>query len=358
LKFGLLYNTDYRAEVHGPPARYYAQILEQVQLAETLGYDSVWFGEHHYSGYSFGSPPVIATAAAARTRRIRLGTGVSLLPLHHPLRLAAEYALLDVLSGGRLDYGIGRGFLQYAYQLLGVDPAESRARYEEAGEVIVRAWTARGPFSHHGRFWSFDDYEFFPPPLQRPHPPIYASGVLSPESQIWAARHGFHLATACFVPDREGVRKGVQLYRDTLIGCGHDPAQRDVAGVFQMYCGESDQEALDTSGGCVVAYLQFFSGLSRRGAAPQPPGSGGKPLAVGDVYSELTADTLDENRLVLIGAPDKLIERVHWARDFYGLNYLLLEVGQGGLPHERVVTSLERFARRVMPAFGGAIREA
>jgi alkanesulfonate monooxygenase SsuD/methylene tetrahydromethanopterin reductase-like flavin-dependent oxidoreductase (luciferase family) len=103
VKFGLLYNTDYHAASHGPPERYYAELLDQVVLAERLGYDSAWFGEHHYSAYSFGAPAVMATAAAGRTRRIRLGTGVSLLPIHNPIRLAEEYATLDVLSGGRLE---------------------------------------------------------------------------------------------------------------------------------------------------------------------------------------------------------------------------------------------------------------
>ena len=112
MKFGILYNTDYYPAAHQSPSNYYAQLLEQTELAEKLGFDAVWFGEHHYSGYSFGSPSLIAMAAATRTRRIRLGTGVSLIPLHHPIRLAEEYAMLDVLSGGRLEYGIGRGFLK------------------------------------------------------------------------------------------------------------------------------------------------------------------------------------------------------------------------------------------------------
>jgi alkanesulfonate monooxygenase SsuD/methylene tetrahydromethanopterin reductase-like flavin-dependent oxidoreductase (luciferase family) len=92
MKFGILYNIDYRSEVHGSSASYYSQILDQSQLLEELGFDSAWFGEHHYAGYSFGAPAVIATAAASRTRRLRVGTGVSLIPLHHPLRLAEEYA--------------------------------------------------------------------------------------------------------------------------------------------------------------------------------------------------------------------------------------------------------------------------
>jgi alkanesulfonate monooxygenase SsuD/methylene tetrahydromethanopterin reductase-like flavin-dependent oxidoreductase (luciferase family) len=111
--------------------------IMQTQLAEDLGFDAVWFGEHHYSGYSFGSPPVIAMAAAARTKRIKLGTGVSLIPLNHPLRLAEEYAMLDVLSGGRLEYGIGRGFLNYSYQIFGVDPELSLERYQEGTDLII-----------------------------------------------------------------------------------------------------------------------------------------------------------------------------------------------------------------------------
>jgi alkanesulfonate monooxygenase SsuD/methylene tetrahydromethanopterin reductase-like flavin-dependent oxidoreductase (luciferase family) len=234
MKFGLLYNTDYHEEVHGSPDRYYGQILDQICLAEELGYEAAWFGEHHYQGYSFGAPAVIAMAAAGRTRRIRLGTGVSLLPLHHALRLAEEYATLDVLSGGRLEYGIGRGFLRYALDVFGIDESESPARYREAAEIIVAAWTAKGPISYRGEFSDVVDYEFFPAPLQKPHPPIYASAVLTPESYVWTAEKGFHLATACFVPNKEGVREGIALYRETLEAAGHDPASRDVAGVFQM----------------------------------------------------------------------------------------------------------------------------
>jgi alkanesulfonate monooxygenase SsuD/methylene tetrahydromethanopterin reductase-like flavin-dependent oxidoreductase (luciferase family) len=182
IKFGLLYNTDYYPEVHGSASRYYAEILEQVELAETLGYHSAWFGEHHYSGYSFGSPPVIAMAAAARTKRIKLGTGVSVIPLNHPIRLAEEYAMLDVLSGGRLEYGIGRGFLNYSYTVFGVNPDESHGRYREGTELILKAWTADGPFSFEGNYWQLSGYTFFPKPLQKPHPPVFASGAITPES--------------------------------------------------------------------------------------------------------------------------------------------------------------------------------
>jgi alkanesulfonate monooxygenase SsuD/methylene tetrahydromethanopterin reductase-like flavin-dependent oxidoreductase (luciferase family) len=350
MKFGLLYNTDYHEEVHGSPDRYYGQILDQICLAEELGYEAAWFGEHHYQGYSFGAPAVIAMAAAGRTRRIRLGTGVSLLPLHHPLRLAEEYATLDVLSGGRLEYGIGRGFLRYALDVFGIDESESPARYREAAEIIVAAWTAKGPISYRGEFSDVVDYEFFPAPLQKPHPPIYASAVLTPESYVWTAEKGFHLATACFVPNKEGVREGIALYRETLEAAGHDPASRDVAGVFQMYCGESDAHAHATAGDAVIRYLAFFSAIDRRSphrSKAYEHHQGGSA----EMYAEVTSEMLSEQRLALIGDPATLIERIGWARDFYGVNYLLLEVGQGGLPHAEVVASLQRFASDVMPHF-------
>ena len=193
MKFAILYNTDYYPDIHGSAERYYNQILEQVELEEELGFDAVWFGEHHYSGYSFGSPPVMAMAAAGRTKRIRLGTGISLVPLNNPIRLAEEYAMVDVLSGGRLEYGIGRGFLKYSHKIFGVDEAENTERYHEGTDIICKAWTSAQPFSYRGKFWELEDYTFFPSPLQKPHPPIYASGAITPESYQWAGQRGLSL---------------------------------------------------------------------------------------------------------------------------------------------------------------------
>lgn len=350
MKFGLLFNTDYHAEVHGPPEQYYERLLDQIVHAESLGYHSAWFGEHHYCAYSFGAPAVLATAAAARTRRIRLGTGVSLLPIHHPIRLAEEYATLDLLSGGRLEYGVGRGFLRYALDLFGIDEDESTERYREALDLILRAWTSRAPFSFEGRFWNVRDYAFFPPPRQQPHPPIYASATLTPESFVWTAERGFHLATACFVPNKQGVKTGIELYREMLEQSGHDPATREVAGVFQMYCGETHREAHAIAGASVIRYLDFFGSIDakspHRSKAYAAHQGGTKGM-----FDGITSEMLDAQQLLLISDAAGLVERIEWARAYYGLDYFLLEIGQGGLPHERVMESLGRFAREVMPRF-------
>ena len=350
MKFGILYNTDYYPDVHGSASDYYNQILEQVQLEEELGFESVWFGEHHYSGYSFGSPPVIAMAAANRTKRIRLGTGVSLIPLNHPIRLAEEYAMLDVLSGGRLEYGIGRGFLKYSHEIFGIDEDENHERYYEGTDIILKAWTSTEPFSYEGKFWQLQDYSFFPKPIQQPHPPIYASGVVTPESFTWAGRNGLHLATGFFVPLQEQLRANIQLYRQSLQEAGHNPAERDVAGVFQMYCGESNKEAHRNGGQHVLNYYKFFGSLDQR--SPHTSRSfehyqGG----VSRLFAGLTYEELDKRNLIMIGDPDNLVERIQWAQEYFGTNYLILEVAQGGMPHKYVMPSLERFAKSVMPHF-------
>jgi len=137
MKFGLLYIPDYYPDRYKSASHYYGEMMEQIQHAEELGFDGVFFAEHYVGGYAFPSPPVFAAAVAQRTKRIRLGTGVTLLPLSNPIRTAEEYAMLDVLSEGRLDFGIGRGVLKAEYELFDIDEAESQGRFREALEVIL-----------------------------------------------------------------------------------------------------------------------------------------------------------------------------------------------------------------------------
>lgn len=352
MRFGVLYNIDYHEEVHGSPSRYYGAILDQIVALEELGYDSVWFGEHHYAQYSFGSPAVMATAAAARTSTIRLGTGVSLLPLHHPLRLAEEYAMVDVLSGGRLEYGVGRGFLKSAYDLFGVDAEESHRRYRESAEVIQLAWQSRGqPFDTAGEFFPLHGAVCFPPPLQQTGPPIYASGAATLENYLWAARQGLHLATAFFLPAQQFVRDAIVQYRATLVQHGFDPATREVLGVIQMYCAESNDDAATRGWEYTKNYLQFFSGLDagnpHKSSAFESYQRKGSARSMGD----LSYERFDESNLSLIGDVDRCIAKLRWVQDFYQPDGLLLEVAQGGMPPEQVVPICERFARCVMPLF-------
>jgi alkanesulfonate monooxygenase SsuD/methylene tetrahydromethanopterin reductase-like flavin-dependent oxidoreductase (luciferase family) len=350
VKFGILYNTDYHAEAHGTASQYYSDILTQVELEEALGYDAVWFGEHHYSGYSFGSPPVIAMAAAARTKRIRLGTGVSLIPLNHPIRLAEEYAMLDVLSGGRLEYGIGRGFLKYSHEVMGVSEDENQGRYQEGTDIIVKAWTADGPFDYDGKFWQLKDYSFFPKPLQQPFPPIYASAVITPESAIWAGKHGFHLSTGFFVPQQARVREVIGIYRKSLLEHGHRLEDREVSGVFQMYCAPTQAQAVAEGTQYAINYFKFFGALDAR-AAHNSKDFEKHGKGISRAFAKGPTEGFDPARQFIIGDPAFCIDMIQWAQEYYGTNYLIFEVAQGGEPHELVMKSLKLFAEKVMPAF-------
>ena len=175
--------------------------LEQMLAAEALGYSSVWIAEHHFNDYGLcPSPPVLAAFVAARTTTLRLGMGVSLLPLHHPVDLAEQLAVLDVVSGGRLDVGIGRGGTLQDYQTFLSDRGDSRARVEEGIELIRRSWSG-APFDFQGRFHSAERLHVRPRPAQRPHPPLFIAAnsedsVLSPpagpcpRSKNWSGAPG------------------------------------------------------------------------------------------------------------------------------------------------------------------------
>jgi alkanesulfonate monooxygenase SsuD/methylene tetrahydromethanopterin reductase-like flavin-dependent oxidoreductase (luciferase family) len=344
MRFGICYNVEYREESHKSPSHYYGQILEQVELLERIGFDSVWFSEHHCAGYSFGNPAVMAAAAAARTKRIRIGTGVSLLPLQHPIFLAEEYGMVDVLSGGRLEYGIGRGYLMHEYGWMKIPAAESHSRYREAAQFITQAWKSSGPMSFHGEHFDVDRYTYFPPPIQTPHPPVYASAGGTRDSFRWAAEMGFNLGTALFLPDVKELAENVALYRKTLSDYGHDPKTREVMAITQMYCASDPAEALRDGKTYAENYYRFFSNLVGL-FAPENP--------IAQYYSKADVLAMNESNQLLLGDPESLCKKIARSREAIGLDFLLMEVAQGGAPHEKICKVLELFAKEVIPKFRG-----
>ncbi len=167
----------------------YERALDRIVVMDGAGYDAVWLAEHHFTTYSVcPSVHLMALEAAHRTQRLRIGTAVSLAALYHPLRLAEEVALLDVLTGGRLNWGAGRGFEPAEFNAFGVPLDETASRFREAVEVVLAAWTNER-LTFHGKFWDFDDVEVLPKPLQLPHPPTWVAATSS-EAVDWAASMG------------------------------------------------------------------------------------------------------------------------------------------------------------------------
>ena len=344
MRFGICYNVEYRPAVHKSPSHYLGQILEQVELLEELGYDTVWFSEHHCAGYSFGNPAVMAASAAVRTKRIRIGIGVSLLPLHHPIFLSEEYGLLDVLSGGRLEYGIGRGFLMHEYDWLKIPRGESHDRYREAAEFIVKAWTTNDPMSFHGKFFDVDDYTYFPKPIQKPFPPIYASAATE-TSFKWAGEKGFNMGTGLFVLDVGDISKNLAIYRKSLSEHGHDPAGTEAMAITQMYCAPDLDEALADGRIFAENYYRHFAALS------------GDEF-VSEHYMKVDALAMNAKDQLLIGDPDTLNRCLVRYRDDWGFDLVLMEIAQGGAPHDKICRALELFGKKVMPNFQGKNRPA
>jgi alkanesulfonate monooxygenase SsuD/methylene tetrahydromethanopterin reductase-like flavin-dependent oxidoreductase (luciferase family) len=209
-----------------PIEKVYERVLDRIEIMDRSGYEAVWLAEHHFQSFSVcPSIHMMATMVAARTRRIRIGTAVSLAAFYHPLRLAEEVALLDVLSGGRVNWGAGRGFHRQEFAVFGVPPEESAARFREAVDIVLAAWRSER-LTFKGRFHAFDDVEVLPKPLQQPHPPVWLAAS-SDDSITRAARDGFAILMDPHSHHAEIGRK-LALYHDGLRAVGADPASREV----------------------------------------------------------------------------------------------------------------------------------
>jgi alkanesulfonate monooxygenase SsuD/methylene tetrahydromethanopterin reductase-like flavin-dependent oxidoreductase (luciferase family) len=224
-----------------PIRNVYERVLDRIEIMDRSGYEAVWFAEHHFQSFSVcPSIHMMATLAAARTRRIRIGTAVSLAAFYHPLRLAEEVALLDVLSGGRVNWGAGRGFHRQEFEVFGVPPQESAARFREAVDIVLAAWRhERLTFA--GRFHAFENVEVLPKPLQQPHPPVWLAAS-SDDSITHAARDGFAILMDPHSAHPEIGRK-LALYHEGLRAAGYDPAAREVPIARLVAIGDTAAKA-------------------------------------------------------------------------------------------------------------------
>jgi alkanesulfonate monooxygenase SsuD/methylene tetrahydromethanopterin reductase-like flavin-dependent oxidoreductase (luciferase family) len=219
----------------------YAMALERIVIMDRAGYDAVWLAEHHFSSFSVcPSVHMMGVMAAARTERLRIGTGVSLAPFYNPLRLAEEVALLDVLSGGRVNWGAGRGFERSEFKAFGIAGEESAARFHETVDIVLKAWST-DKLSYQGKFFSYDGVEVLPKPLQQPHPPVWmaASSLTAIE---WAAGKGFSILMDPHSSRQDLIQKR-RHYAATLRGAGHSEAGRVIPMARLIAIDETAEKA-------------------------------------------------------------------------------------------------------------------
>lgn len=322
--------------------------LEQMLAAEALGYSSVWIAEHHFNDYGLCPvPPVLAAYLAARTRALRLGMGVSLLPLHHPVDLAEQLAVLDVVSGGRLDVGIGRGGTLQDYQTFQSDREDSRARVEEGIALIQRSWGGE-PFDFAGRFHSAERLHVRPRPVQRPHPPLYIAAN-SEDSVHSAARLGLPTLSSFFVPIEELQRRH-QLYREESRALGRSEGEvagleRQAWGMRVVHVAPSREDALRAIEAPFMGYQRKMSILRSDSTGGTVPGSFNRSLLRLRTFREYLDDGW-----ALIGTADEVREGLQRYLDATGYQHVLLLMALPGLDTSLALRSMRLFAERVAPA--------
>ena len=267
MKFGILQFFSWPERRLALPT-VYERALERIEIMDRAGYDAVWLTEHHFNDYSVcPSIPVMGAYAAARTRKLRIGTGVTLAAFYHPLRLAEEIALLDILSGGRVNWGAGRGFDPREFRTFGVPVEESQARFREAVDIVIRAWTEER-LTYRGRFFSFDDIEVLPKPLQRPHPPAWmAAGSL--DAAAWAASVGYSILIG---PHTTHAETGQQreFYLQQLHKHGHSAKGREIPITRFLAIAPTDAEAAEVAREGAKWLFKTYIDPARFGAAGDP----------------------------------------------------------------------------------------
>ncbi len=336
-----------------PLGRSEQQIVEEqfdiMMRAEEFGFDSVWPAEHHFSEYGYcASPSVILAALAVRTQKLRLGTGVVVLPLNHPVRVAEEYAIIDLLSGGRVDLGLGRGYQPHEFAGFSVDQSQTRDMFREGVEVIQRSWTEER-FSYDGDFYKINDLSVRPKPLQQPHPPMWMAS-LSPETFALSGRYGFNLMCAPvfgFDVNRGGDQ--IEQYRQSLRENGRDPADHRVAGLVMTYVAETTQQALADFRDAVLWYYRTFA----KYMAPPKGQAGVKSYefyaGAREMLEMVEWEAVVERGAVVCGSPDQVAERIAEIHELTGLNTYLAWTRIGGLEHRKVLRSMELMRDKVMP---------
>jgi len=311
----------------------FEETIRECERAEAAGFDSVWLGEHHNSAVLHPTPLIRLAAIAARTRRLRLGTGVLLLPLYHPLAVAEEAAMVDVISGGRLVLGVGAGYAPEEFAAFGVSIKERGSRMDEAVPLIQRLWS-QDKVTHEGRHYRVTNATVAPRPMQQPRPPIWIAGWVEPAIQRAARLGDAWLGGPSARLDE--LAACVRLYREARKTAGRPPDSGEVALMRYAFVAESTERARAIAG---ASFIRSFEETYFRWPHP----------VVKRPAGELTIEQLSADRLI-IGDPASCIRQIERFRKELGLTYLICRISAAGVPRDAARAALDLFTREVLPA--------
>lgn len=351
MKFGYFTLTD-TPPTYGPKRRdanrFLLELLEECLHAEEIGLNSVWLPEHHFGLFGcLPAPAVFLAHVAARTRRIKLAPATVLLPCNHPVRVAEEFALLDLLSHGRVVFSAGRGYDKREYDIFGIPFEESRERFDEEMEIIQKAWTQEA-FSHKGKFWQFDEVTVLPRPIQKPHPPIYVACFSKPTVEL-AARLGFHTIFAPFAAAMMfgGVQQAAAYHREQAAAAGYP----DVRAMCSYFVAVVDNEAeVAQAKDRLLFYLKSITPALPGDRAQAPP----HIAYFVDIVERLLAMRPEQlgERSIITGTPEQCVESLKKV-EAAGIEEVILYFNFGAYPHQDTMQMMDRFVRDVAPHFEG-----
>lgn len=357
MHIGVVMECDYRMGVTQEAA--FDEAFALAETADTYGLDGVWLAERHFAaprrpGDPMGAgipsvvsvPLVMASAIAGRTKQVRIGTGVSVLPLCHPVRLAEEAATVDQVSRGRLEFGVGRSGFPRSYDGYGIPYAESRARFQESLEIILKAWSEER-FSHQGEFFQFDDLCVLPKPYQRPHPPVrIAATTRDTFPQVGRSGHAVISGLRGF--DVHEVAEHIAMYRQARQEGGH-PGQGEVFLRAPIYVAKTDDLGRAEPEESTMRSYRRLGGLFGTSAGQAGTTLSEERRERAERLANVTYADLLQDRLAY-GSPETVTEKLLTLKARLGLDGIIMEpnVG-GGLPQEKILNSVRLYAQEVAP---------
>jgi alkanesulfonate monooxygenase SsuD/methylene tetrahydromethanopterin reductase-like flavin-dependent oxidoreductase (luciferase family) len=326
-----------------------------VDLAEETGLDTVWLGESHFNqNRVISAPIVVAGSIATRTKRLKVGMAVQVLPLINPLRIAEEAATVDQISEGRFEFGVGRSGNVRAYETMGIPYEESPARFQEALDIIMEAWKGKN-FSYHGKYNQIENATVSPQPYQQPHPPIRLASTTE-DSFARVGRLGFPIFLSMRGMDINDLETNLKDYRKAWREAGHPGDGGDISVRFPMYIGTTEEGAFQEPRESIEA---FFSRMrTRYEQGRDDEGTGGTLAERSAMFrvraerlAKLTYEEILETKMIC-GTPEGVIDRLTQFKETLGLSGFTAELNPGGLlPPEAVQRSLKLLTQEVMPAF-------
>ena len=322
-------------------------IIDLAVEAEALGFDSVWIGEHHFSQWIVSVPQMLLSAIAERTTSLRLGTAVTLLPNLDPVRVAEDFATLDLISGGRADVVVGRGILPSTYRAFGSDSTQSREIFEEKLELLLQLWREDEVSWTGNHRPPLTGARLSPRPAQEPHPPLWVGGGGSAASVDLAAALGLPLMLPSVFARPEKFAPFAERYRDHYRAAGHDPAALRVGGCNHLFVASTSQEAIER---WEVYYRQYFD-FAQRVIRNE-----------GEALLDASRAQFDYDAVRrgpgICGSPAQVAERILETQDMLGLDVHLLMIDLGGMPRDVVRETMELFVTDVLPTVRAGARDA